>query len=278
MSLDHQPTLSNGVRASTWTYPITAHRRCHCSRPPRVAWHTPPLLPNEKDARWPHKKDREAPDRPLAPSRGSGALPTIEPRPSDPKSHWGTRQTNPQARGAYKKLGELLTALSPRVEARRLFLQPYRDPAALARTRMGSTNKPSVRTKRICEGRMKKSGDPRPSSCSRRRLGGSSCTQRPRQTVQAHARGFITKHDKRAPSPLLSRGSKARPPRGFDSRLRATESGTTSGQAYEWPRPERAIARGVLSRIRDRQGSLRMGSHRREAPSHRGPANGLGTH
>ena len=66
----------------------------------------------------------------------------------------------------------------------------------LAETRMGSANKPSVRTKKICEGRMKKSGDPRPSSCSRRRLGGSSCTQRPRQTVQSHARGFITKHDK----------------------------------------------------------------------------------
>ena len=69
-------------------------------------------------------------------------------------------------------------------------------PAALAHTRMGSANKPSVRTKRICEGRMKKSGDPRPSSCSRRRLGGSSCTQRPRQMVQSHARSFITKHDK----------------------------------------------------------------------------------
>ena len=42
--------LSNGARASTWTYLITAHRKCHHSRPPRVAWHIPPLLPNEKDA------------------------------------------------------------------------------------------------------------------------------------------------------------------------------------------------------------------------------------
>jgi hypothetical protein len=32
--------------------------------------------------------------------------------------------------------------------------------AALAHTRMGSANKPSVRTKRICEGQMKKPGDP----------------------------------------------------------------------------------------------------------------------
>ena len=101
----------------------------------------------------------------------------------------GPRQTNPHARGAYKKSGELPTAISLCAEARG-------SSCNLAETRMGSANKPSVRTKRICEGRMKKSGDPRPSSCSRRRLGGSSCTQRPRQTVQSHARGFITKHDK----------------------------------------------------------------------------------
>jgi len=31
-------------------------------------------------------------------------------------------------------------------------------------------------------------------------------------------------------------------------------------------------------RVRDQQESIRMGSHRREAPSHRGPMNGLGTH
>ena len=101
----------------------------------------------------------------------------------------GPRQTNPHARGAYKKSGELPMALSLYAEARG-------SSCNLAETRMGSANKPSVRTKRICEGRMKKSGDPQPPSCSRRRLGGSSCTQRPRQTVQSHARGFITKHDK----------------------------------------------------------------------------------
>ena len=71
--------LSNGAWASTRTYPIIAHRRCHRSRPPRVAWHTPPLLPNEKDVRGPHKKDRETLDRPLAPSRGSGAPPATKP-------------------------------------------------------------------------------------------------------------------------------------------------------------------------------------------------------
>ena len=86
----------------------------------------------------------------------------------------GPRQTNPHARGAYKKSGELPTALSLCAEARG-------SSCDLAETRMGSANKPSVQTKRICEGRMKKSGDPRPSSCSRRRLGGSSCTQKPRQ-------------------------------------------------------------------------------------------------
>ena len=34
-----------------------------------------PLLPNEKDERGSHKKGRKTLDRPLAPSRGSGALP-----------------------------------------------------------------------------------------------------------------------------------------------------------------------------------------------------------
>ena len=54
-----------------------------------------PLLPNEKDARGSHKKDRETPDRPLAPCEGSGALPTTKRRPSDPGSHSRARQMNP---------------------------------------------------------------------------------------------------------------------------------------------------------------------------------------
>ena len=49
----------NGVRASTRTYPITAHRKCQRSRPPRVAWHLPPLLPSEKEARGSYKKPGE---------------------------------------------------------------------------------------------------------------------------------------------------------------------------------------------------------------------------
>ena len=51
--------LSNGARASTRTYPIKAHRKCHRSRPPRVAWHVPPLFLSEKDARGSHKKPGE---------------------------------------------------------------------------------------------------------------------------------------------------------------------------------------------------------------------------
>ena len=81
--------LSNGAQASTWTYLIKAHRRCHCSHLPRVAWHTPPLLPNEKDVRGPHKNARETLDHPLAPRRGSGALPAYTPRPSNPNLHLG---------------------------------------------------------------------------------------------------------------------------------------------------------------------------------------------
>ena len=50
---------ANGVRASTRTYPITAHRKCRRSLPPRVAWHLPPLLPSEKEARGSYKKPGE---------------------------------------------------------------------------------------------------------------------------------------------------------------------------------------------------------------------------
>ena len=176
------------------------------------------------------------------------------PRPHDPGSRpKGPRQTNPHARGAYKKSGELPTALSLCVEARG-------SSCDLAETRMGSANEPSVQTKRICEGRMKKSEDPRPSSCSRRRLG-----------APLAPKNQDKKHDKRHRAHYGPGVQRLGLQRGFDSRPRATESGTTSGRAYEWPRPERTVARGVLSRVRDRQESIRMGSHRREAPSHRGP-------
>ena len=82
----------------------------------------------------------------------------------------------------------------------------------------------------------------------------------------------------RASSPLWSRGSKAGPPKGFDSRPRTTESGMIVGKPEHGQKPKQANAWGALSHVRDRQESIRMGSHRREAPSHRGPANGLGTH
>ena len=56
------------------------------------------------------------------------------PRPRDLGSHpRGARQTNPHARGAYKKSGELLIALSLRVEARGLFLQLGQVPATRTR-------------------------------------------------------------------------------------------------------------------------------------------------
>ena len=104
--------LSNGARASTRTYPIKAHRKCHRSHPPRVAWHVPPLLPSEKDAR-----------------------------------------------GSYKKPGELLIALSPRAEARGLFLQTLPRPSGLGSHVKGSANNPSFRAKRMHEGRTKSQGN-----------------------------------------------------------------------------------------------------------------------
>ena len=81
-----------------------------------------------------------------------------------------------------------------------------------------------------------------------------------------------------APSPLWSRGSKAGPPKGLDSRPRTNRVRDNYGRARTWPRPEQAIAWDALSRVRDRQGSLRMGSHRRETLSPRGQLNGPGTH
>ena len=58
------------------------------------------------------------------------------------------------ARGSYKKLGELLTALSLRAEARGLFLQICRDPATQARTR-GGLGKQTL----MCEGHTKSQGN-----------------------------------------------------------------------------------------------------------------------
>ena len=89
----------------------------NCS--PEVAWHTPPLLPNKKDTRGPHKKDRETPDHPLALRRGSGALPTTKPKTQRPeltlmgsanaikplsrckKSPWRNKSTPPGPRGLH---------------------------------------------------------------------------------------------------------------------------------------------------------------------------------
>ena len=172
----------------------------------------------------------------------------------------GPRQTNPHARGAYKKSGELPTALSLCAEARG-------SSCDLAETKMGSTNEPSVRTKRICEGRLKKTGDPRPSSCSRRRLGGSSYTQKPRQK---HDKGHRARYGLGVRRLGLQEVSTAAPGQQSQGRLR--------GEPTNGPGLNKQSFGGVLSRVRDRQESIRMGSHRREAPSHRGPANGLGTH
>ena len=78
--------------------------------------------------------------------------------------------------------------------------------------------------------------------------------------------------------PIMVQGFEGWAPRGFDSRPRTTESGTTAGEPIWGRGPSKQNAWDALSRVQDRQGGLRMGSHRREAPSHRGPANGLGIH
>ena len=55
-----------------------------------------------------------------------------------------------------------------------------------------------------------------------------------------------------APSPLRSRGSKAGPPKGFDSHPRTNRVRDDYGQARTWPRPKQANAWDALSHVRDR--------------------------
>ena len=65
------------------------------------------------------QKARGTPDHPLAPSRGSGALPATRPRPSDPSSHSRARQITPPSeqkgctRVAQKARGTLDRPLAP---------------------------------------------------------------------------------------------------------------------------------------------------------------------
>ena len=66
-------------------------------------------------------------------------------------------RTKRMREGHTKKIGKLLIALSLHAEARGLFLQPSQDPATQTRTR-GLANNPSFRTKRMREGRTKKTG------------------------------------------------------------------------------------------------------------------------
>ena len=76
-------------------------------------------------------------------------------------------------------------ALLLHAEARGFFLQPCRDPATQARTRMGSANNPSVRMKRICEGRTKKSGGPLTALSLRAEARGLFLHPRQRQAAQS---------------------------------------------------------------------------------------------
>ena len=55
--------------------------------------------------------------------------------------------------------GELLTALSLRAEAKGLYLQLCRDPAAQVRTRGGSANTPLLPNEKVARGSYKKPGE-----------------------------------------------------------------------------------------------------------------------
>ena len=82
-----------------------------------------------------HIKARGTPNRPLAPCRGSGALPANLAETQRPRlALEGVSANKPLlpnekvARGSYKKPGELLTALLLRAEATELFVQICRGP------------------------------------------------------------------------------------------------------------------------------------------------------
>jgi hypothetical protein len=76
----------------------------------------------------------------------------------------------------------------------------------------------------------------------------------------------------RALSPLLIRGSKAGPSKGFDSRPRTRRVRDDPGYVRYM-----AKARGTLRHFRDQRERFVMESHRREAPSPRTLSNGSGS-
>ena len=77
--------------------------------------------------------------------------------------------------------------------------------------------------------------------------------------------------------PVTVQGFVGWAPEGFDSRPKTAESRTTMGEPIHGRDPSKRNAWDALSRVRDQQGVLRMGPHRREAPSPRGQSNGPGT-
>ena len=104
----------------------------------------------------------------------------------------------------------------------------------------------------------------------------------PEKAASKDAPAVVSRRERNNPHPIPFRQRNWAPSllrsRGFDSCPRATESGATTGEPMRGRGPSKRNAWDALCRVRDRQGGLRMGSHRREAPSHRGPANGLSTH
>ena len=105
---------------------------------------------------------------------------------------------------------------------------------------------------------------------------GAPAVVEPMREISAPPYSFQVKEP--GAEPITVQGFEGWAPKGFDSRPRATESGATAGEPVRGRDPSKRNAWDAQSRVRDRHGSLRMGSHRREAPSHRGLANGLGTH
>ena len=214
----------------------------------------PTLLPSEKKARGSFKKPEELLTALLLRAEARELLPQKTPRPRDLGSHpRGPRPTDPHARGANQKPGGPLTALSLRAR------DSGAPPATLPRP-SGSGSHTSGLGKQ----------PPRPSEKDGRGTGKKVGRTPDRPLAPCGGSGALPapKIKTSDPIPLRSRGSKAGPPGVSTAAPGQKSQGRLRASLYE----------RALCRVRDRQGGLRMGSHRREAPSHRGPANGLGTH
>ena len=196
------------------------------------------------------QKARGTPDRPLAPCKrlgGSSCNLTETQRPR--LALEGARQTNPSFRAKRMREGRIKSqgtpdrplALCKRLEGSSCnHAETQRPRLALEG---GSANKPLLLNEKDARGSHKKPGELLIALSLRAEARGlflhpERKTSNPSSHSEARKNAM-----KRAPSPLRSRGSKAGPPKGFDSRPRTTESGTAMGEPVHGQGPRKRSLR-----------------------------------